>query len=344
MLCAIGGSAIGRNAIGRNAIGRAAVVASLSLLAGIAVTCASGRSALPESYTNGPGTLLAYTVADDGFAVARLDLEGAMIESWPAQGISPGFRVSTTGTDLAVLRSTSTEQNQLTTLDLTSGESTSRSTRLFSIDWSTDGRLFGVEEMPTGALAGMVAADGSGVDPTGAITLGGAGMARRFSEDEMLVALSESSDGSDGSDASGTDRTALVRVGFDGTRGRSYPVPEGCDAYGWETSPDQQRIAVSLQCSSSGGSGLQVIDSETGEMTHMVKGLALSPSWSPDGRRLAYTANESQPDSSAGLTSQGLMDGIETSAVWVLSPDDGSVQRITEPDGRILTPKWAPGV
>ena len=107
-------------------------------------------------------------------------------------------------------------------------------------------------------------------------------------------------------------------------------------------SPDRQGDKIAFQRPRQRGSRwfslwtLELVNGEATRVTEVVlssNAAILSPSWSPDGRRLAF-ATVLEPSTDIRSHSKGRTD------VWVVNADGTDRQRITDGTGTNLTPFW----
>ncbi len=145
------------------------------------------------------------------------------------------------------------------------------------VSWAPDGKALLVYGYPSrtevlAVDAGVVTEKVflAGSDSTGSLADGNC-FCPRWSPDGSLIACHD------------FDRILVVTP--DGNLVHELPVSErGWHSPAW--SPDGRRVA------SGGGDGLWVIDTQSGERTHLVTREAWEPSWSPDGQYLAFSLIE----------------------------------------------------
>lgn len=120
-------------------------------------------------------------------------------------------------------------------------------------------------------------------------------------------------------------RPRLYEVDIDGGRLRAIPG-EGGLVVGGEFAPDGRAIAVARE--QTPGNSEVLIVNPAGEVLRVVtrdRGIDISPSWSPDGRRVVFC-------SSRGGTPQ----------IYIASLQSGAVERITFEGSYNTSPAWSP--
>jgi polar amino acid transport system substrate-binding protein len=99
------------------------------------------------------------------------------------------------------------------------------------------------------------------------------------------------------------------------------PDQPGAQRPVWE--PGGQQIAVSREPPGGGMATIWVMDAGGGEQREIAEGR--DPSWSPDGRRIAFIRRD---DSAL--------------QIWTVSPDGGNLEKLTEGDADHMYPTWSP--
>ncbi len=107
--------------------------------------------------------------------------------------------------------------------------------------------------------------------------------------------------------------------------------------------PNQKSVAYLVQKGqpSTGLSySINLLSSGKGQVAVLVDGnLGITiPTWSPDGRYIAYTRNK---DTQPSVVAQGAVPTIENSSVWIVSVADGKQSQVTFIDGQARNPVWA---
>jgi TolB protein len=129
-----------------------------------------------------------------------------------------------------------------------------------------------------------------------------------------------------------TDRPGVYVIDIDGSKERRLVAA----AEGAEWSPDGSSIVFAGDASSSIG----VYDLENGRARTVLSGLrwACDPSWSPDGRRIAFT--RLPPGSPRAPAGQMFTSRWE---VYVVDVDGAHLTRLTRNNVEDSAPTWTPG-
>lgn len=168
--------------------------------------------------------------------------------------------------------------------------------------------------------------------------------------------------------ASGGEAMELRTVRSDGTDQRVIPAPEG-DPWGHSWSPDGSRLAVVI-FAGGGDRSIWVMDPDGSKTTQVASSsLVSTPSWSPDGRTLAYSATNNgrtaihlvevdgsndriihaegtfaifsvqfSPDGTKLLFDRGTDAGFD---IFVMDLDGSDLKRLTS-TGNDYDPAWSP--
>lgn len=123
----------------------------------------------------------------------------------------------------------------------------------------------------------------------------------------------------------GTDRQELTTLEWFPLRGTNGYLSW---IYGLSWSPDSAKIAFADSAASGGEVHIFVMNadgSERQDITDDHPGASLNPTWSPDGRKIAFVTDR---------------DGDE--ALYVMDADGGNPYRVTGSDTRLGFPDWQP--
>jgi dipeptidyl aminopeptidase/acylaminoacyl peptidase len=188
--------------------------------------------------------------------------------------------------------------------------------------WSPDGRRIAFHSWRDGnAEIYTMNADGS--SPVRLTTHTGADWGPAWSPDGGKIAFSSNRDGNDEIYVMNADGTNVVRV-----------TEDNAPDFDAEWSPDSRRIAFTSY--RLGGAGVFVMNADGSDVTPLTNGLsgeALSPTWSPDGGRIAFSrAVCTYPSSSCWEYD-----------IWVMNADGSGIGQLTAGSACDDTnPAWSP--
>lgn len=104
-------------------------------------------------------------------------------------------------------------------------------------------------------------------------------------------------------------------------------------------SPDSQRIVL-VSTRASGRANLWILDTASQKATRLTSGDGgdFRPSWSPDGKWIAFSSDRGSDLPAA----KGRWERLQVADVYLIHPDGSGLRRISEHGGFCGGPKWTP--